>query len=148
MLHIHGTETFTMGLSSSNDNLAVAMRENSVILEEDGYLELYEGFDPSSPVSYILLSNLQHVYQENSLKLASFIEDEFSKGEERPSRGVKQAGFWVLAKTTMPSVLVEVGFLTNKKEEKYLNSDLGKAKVAANLYRAFRNYKRDMEAGD
>ena len=144
---IHGTETYTMGLSSSNDNLAVAMRENSVILEEEGYLELYDGFDPKSPVSYILLANLQQAYQENSIKFASLVEKEFGKSNERPNRGVKQAGFLVLAKTTMPSVLVEVGFLTNKEEEKYLNSELGKAKVAASLYRAFRNYKRDIESG-
>ncbi|MBT31882.1 MAG: N-acetylmuramoyl-L-alanine amidase [Thalassobius sp.] len=144
--NIHGTETYTMGLSHTNDNLAVAMRENSVILQEEGYLQLYDGFDPKSPVSYILLSNLQQAYQENSLAFASLIENEFGKTNERPNRGVKQAGFLVLAKTTMPSVLVEVGFLTNKEEEKYLNSDLGKAKVAANLYRAFRNYKRDLEA--
>jgi len=143
--HIHGTETFTMGLSSSDDNLAVAMRENAIILEEENYLELYDGFDPKSPVSYILLSNLQQAYQENSLLFATLVEEQFSKSKERVSRGVKQAGFLVLAKTTMPSVLVEVGFLTNKKEEVFLNTELGKTKVAVDLYRAFRNYKRKLE---
>lgn len=145
--HIKGTETYTMGVSSSDDNLAVAMRENSVILEEENYLELYDGFDPKSPVSYILLANLQQAYQENSLMLATLIEEQFSSRQERSSRGVKQAGFLVLAKTTMPSVLVEVGFLTNEEEEAFLNTELGKVKVATDIYRAFRNYKRSLEAG-
>jgi len=145
--HIKGTETYTMGVSSSEDNLAVAMRENSVILEEENYLELYDGFDPKSPVSYILLANLQQAYQENSLLLATLIEEQFSSRKERSSRGVKQAGFLVLAKTTMPSVLVEVGFLSNEEEEAFLNTELGKVKVATDIYRAFRNYKRSLEAG-
>lgn len=145
--HINGTETYTMGLSSSDDNLAVAMRENSIILEEENYLELYDGFDPKSPVSYILLANLQQAYQENSLLLATLIEEQFGKRRDRKSRGVKQAGFLVLAKTTMPSVLVEVGFLSNKEEEDFLNTELGKTKVTVDLYRAFRNYKRTLEAG-
>ena len=144
---IKGTETYTMGLSSSDDNLAVAMRENAIILEEENYLESYDGFDPTSPVSYILLANLQQAYQENSLMFATLIEEEFGQRKERSSRGVKQAGFLVLAKTTMPSVLVEVGFLTNKEEEDFLNTELGKTKVASDLYRAFRNYKRNLEAG-
>ncbi len=144
---IKGTETYTMGLSSSEDNLAVAMRENSIILEEENYLESYDGFDPKSPVSYILLANLQHAYQENSLMFATLIEDQFGQRKERTSRGVKQAGFLVLAKTTMPSVLIEVGFLTNQEEEEFLNTELGKTKVAVDLYKAFRNYKHALEAG-
>ncbi len=143
---IYGTETYVMGLSSSEENLAVAMRENAVILQEEDYQDNYAGFDPSSPVSHILLANLQQAYQERSISLATKIEEQFGQRTGRTSRGVKQAGFLVLAKTAMPSVLVETGFLTNADEEKFLNSDKGKARVASGVYRAFRDYKKELEA--
>lgn len=142
---IFGTETYVMGLGASEENNAVAMRENSAILKEDRYETYYDGFDPTSPVAHILLSNFQNAFKENSLKLATHIEKQFVQKGKRQSRGVKQAGFLVLAKTTMPGVLVEVGFLTNEEEENYLNSPSGKSNVASSIYRAFRDYKEETE---
>jgi len=142
---VFGTETYVMGLSSSQENLAVAMRENSVILREEGYEEHYNGFDPKSTEAHILLANFQQAHQERSISLATKIEEQFAVKAKRSSRGVKQAGFLVLAKTAMPSVLVETGFLTNGKEEAYLNSEIGKSFIAAGIYRAFRDYKKEVE---
>lgn len=140
-----GTETYIMGLNATNQNFQLAMRENSVIFQEKDYERTYEGFDPTSPISYILLSNYQQSHQVNSLDLASSIESQFSEKYKKTSRGVKQAGFLVLAKTTMPSVLIETGFLSNQKDEEYLNSELGQMEIAVSIYRAFRNYKQSIE---
>ena len=142
---IIGSETYVMGLSSEDDNLEVAMRENAVILAEEEYENNYRNFDPNSPIAHIILANFQSSYQKNSLNMAHKIESQFSKKLNRPSRGVKQSGFLVLAKTAMPSVLVEVGFLTNEKDEKYLNSKKGKSYISASIYRAFRDYKKEIE---
>lgn len=143
---IHGTETYIMGLHVNKRNLAVAQRENSVILMEDNYKEKYEGFDPNSPESYIMFSLMQNAHMENSLRLADNVETQFSQRVGRHSRGVKQAGFMVLWQTTMPSILVEVGYLTNEKEERYLNDELGKTYIASGIFRAFRDYKVEMES--
>jgi N-acetylmuramoyl-L-alanine amidase len=143
---IHGTETYVMGTHTSQGNFEVAKRENSVILLEDNYEERYEGFDPSSPESLILFSLYQKAYFENSLNLADKVEEQFSKRVGRTSHGVKQAGFWVLWRTAMPSVLVEVGFLSNPKEERYLNDDLGQVYLASAIFRAFRDYKAELES--
>ena len=142
---VYGTETFTMGLHNSAHNLAVAKRENEVILLEDSYEKNYQGFDPKSPESHILFSLYQNSYNENSLKLAEKIQHEFKTRAGRKSRGVKQAGLLVLWKTTAPSVLVEVGFITNPKEEKYLSSKLGRSHIASSIFRAFRAYKQELE---
>jgi N-acetylmuramoyl-L-alanine amidase len=142
---IQGTETYVMGLNSSDDNLKVAMRENEALLKEEGYIENYDGFDPESPVSYILMANYQNTYQANSLKMARNVEGNFKNRLLRYSRGVKQAGFVVLWKTAMPSILVETGFLTNSTDENYLNADKGKSYIASSLYTAFRDYKQDIE---
>lgn len=142
----YGTETHTMGLHTSRHNLDVAKRENSVILMEDGYRENYQGFDPTSPESYILFSLYQNAFNDHSLKLAQKIENQFKSRVGRKSRGVKQAGFLVLWKTTAPSVLVEVGFITHPQEEKYLNSKSGRAYIASGIFRAFREYKHELEA--
>ena len=142
----YGTETWVMGLHKTEANLQVAQRENSVILLEDNNNEKYEGFDPNDPESYILFSLYQNAYLENSLNLADKIENQFSERVGRYSRGVKQAGFVVLYQTTMPSVLVEVGFLTNSKEEKYLNDKLGQTYIASGIFRAFRDYKQEIES--
>lgn len=144
--HAHGTETWVMGLHKSNDNLEVAKRENATILLEENYEEKYEGFDPESPESHILFSLYQNAYIGNSLKLAENIEYQFKERVGRNSRGVKQAGLVVLHKSSMPSVLVEVGFLSNNKEEKYLNDDLGQTYIASGIYRAIRDYKEDLES--
>jgi N-acetylmuramoyl-L-alanine amidase len=144
--NIHGTETWVMGLHKSETNLEVAKRENSSILLEDNYEERYEGFDPNSPESQILFSLYQSAYIENSLNLAGKIEKQFKHRVGRHSRGVKQAGFIVLYKTAMPSVLVEVGFLSNPKEERDLNDDLQQTYIASGIFRAFRDYKNELEA--
>lgn len=136
----HGSETFVLGLSKNKSNLEVAKRENSVIFLEDNYEEVYEGFDPDSPESMISLVVMQEEYLDQSIEIASYIEDEFKTTAKRKSRGVKQAGFWVLSKTFMPSVLVELGFLTHKKEEDFLNSKKGKKIMTQSLYNAVKKY--------
>jgi len=143
---VHGTETYVMGLKRSGSNFEVAKRENSVILMEDNYEAHYDGFDPNSPESLILFSLYQNAYLENSLKLAQNIEDQFKTRVGRNSRGVKQAPLVVLWKTSMPSILVETGFLSNKNEEKYLNDELGKTYIAHGIFRAVRDYKITVES--
>lgn len=142
---VYGTSTFVMGLHKTEQNLELAKKENSVILLEEDYTNKYEGFDPTSSESYIIFSLLQNTYLEQSLNFASFVEHEFETKALRKSRGVKQAGFLVLWKTTMPSVLVEAGFLTNPQEEKYLMSTEGQEYIASAIYRAFKSYKTAIE---
>jgi N-acetylmuramoyl-L-alanine amidase len=141
-----GTETFVMGLHKDEGNLAIAQRENSVILMDENYKERYEGFDPTSPESYILFTLTQSAYQESSLRFASKVESQFKAKVGRNSRGVKQAGFVVLWRTTMPSVLIETGFLTNATEEKFLAGDEGQELIASGVYRAFKEYKSEVES--
>lgn len=143
---VHGTETYVMGTNKREGNFEIAKRENSVILMEENYEERYEGFDPLSPESHILFSLYQNAYMNNSLMLADKIEKQFKHRVGRRSRGVRQDGFWVLWRTSMPSVLVEVGYLTNPAEEKYLNDKLGRVYIASGIYRAFRDYKAEIES--
>ncbi|OON69045.1 N-acetylmuramoyl-L-alanine amidase [Hymenobacter sp. CRA2] len=142
----HGTEVWTMGPHKTEANLATAKRENAVILQEDNYKERYSGFDPRSPQSHILFSLYQSAHIDNSLRFAAKVDHEFRTSVGRTSRGVKQAGFLVLWKSTMPSVLIEAGFLTNPTEERYLNDKSGQSYMASGIYRAFRKYKQDLEA--
>lgn len=141
-----GTETFVMGLTKEQKNFDVAKRENSVILLDENYKEHYEGFDPESPESYILFSLTQSAYQESSLSFAYKVENQFKNRVGRSSRGVKQAPFWVLWSTAMPSVLIETGFLSNMEEEKYLTSERGQELLASGIYRAFKEYKAEVDA--
>jgi N-acetylmuramoyl-L-alanine amidase len=141
-----GTETYVMGLHKDESNFEVAKRENSVILMDENYKERYEGFDPSSPESYILFSLTQSAYQESSLRFAQKVEDQFRNRAGRKSRGVKQAGFVVLWKTTMPSVLIETGFLSHPQEEEFLASERGQDLIASGIYRAFKEYKSEVES--
>nr|WP_239691559.1 N-acetylmuramoyl-L-alanine amidase [Hymenobacter lapidarius] len=143
----HGTEVWTMGLHKSTANLGVAQRENSVILQEKDYQKRYNGFDPSSPQSHILFTLFQSAYITNSLRFAQQVDRQLRTTVNRPSRGVKQAGFLVLWKSTMPAVLIESGFLTNPSEERYLNDKGNQSYMAAGIYRAFREYKRELEGG-
>ncbi len=143
---IYGTETYTMGLYKSDGNLALAKRENDVVLLEDDYKKNYDGFDPNSPEANIIFSLYQNAYVTQSLRLASIIENEVKTEAGREERGVKQAGFLVLWKTTMPSVLVETGFLSNDKERKYLNSSEGQMELATGIYDAFKKYKDEFES--
>lgn len=141
---IKGTETFVMGLAKDKQNLEVAMKENEVILLEEDYSTKYEGFDPKSPESYIIFTLMQNVYQEQSTKLASLIQNQFRTRVNRVDRGVKQEVFWVLYMTTMPSVLVETGFITSPEEEKFLNSKEGQEYMASAIFRACRDYITDV----
>ncbi len=140
-----GAETFVMGLHKTEENLAVARRENAVILYEKDYKRKYDGYDPNSPEAHIIFNLFQKAFMEQSLLLASKIQNEFEEYAGRFNRGVKQAGFLVLYRTAMPSVLVEIGFLTNRAEEKYLMSEKGIHDIATSMFRAFRSYKIDME---
>ncbi len=137
----YGTETFVLGPHRNQANLEVAKLENAAILYEDNYLETYDGYDPNSPESNIIFSLFQNAYLNQSLTMASLIQDQFRERARRFDRGVKQAGFLVLYRATMPSVLVEVGFLSNPQEEQYLASEEGQTQIASALFRAFRDYK-------
>lgn len=137
-----GTETYTMGMARAKENLDVAKRENSVILVEDDYKTRYEGFDPRSSESYIIFELMQDKYMEQSVSLAKNIQREFKNTAKRADRGVHQAGFLVLRATTMPSVLVELGYITTADEERYLNSAQGINQLAQSLYNAFLQDKK------
>lgn len=143
---IAGSETFAMGLHKAESNLEVAKRENDVLLLENDYQERYEGFDPNSPESHIYFSLYQNAYMEQSIKLAAKVEHQISKGINRPSRGVKQAGFVVLWKTGMPSILVESGFISNTKDREYLKSTAGVEEMASAMATAVLDYKKAFEA--
>jgi N-acetylmuramoyl-L-alanine amidase len=140
----HGSETYVMGLYKSESNLDVSKRENEAILYEDGYenQQDYEGFDPNSPEAHIIFSFYQNAFLDQSLTLAANIEKQLAARKKvKKSRGVKQAGFIVLWKTTMPSVLVETGFISNQQEREYLNSDSGRKEVATSIYKAVKEYR-------
>jgi len=143
---IQGTETFIMGLAKDQQNLEVAMKENEVILLENDYSTKYDRFDPKSPESYIMFSLMQNIFQEQSTALASKIQSQYKNNIKRSDRGVKQAGFWVLFMTTMPSVLTETGFITHPSEEKYLNSIQGQDYIASSIYRACRDYLNELDS--
>jgi len=142
----HGTETYVMGLHKDRGNFEVAKRENEVILMDENYQARYEGFDPKSPESYILFTLSQSAYHESSLKFAQKVEQQFKQKAGRYSRGVKQAGFLVLWRTSMPSVLIETGFLSQGKEEIFLASAEGQELIASGIYRAFKEYKTEIES--
>jgi N-acetylmuramoyl-L-alanine amidase len=143
---VMGAETWIMGHAKDQANLEVAMKENSAMLREDDYsTEKYGGFDPKSSESYIEFSLAQKVFQDQSTDLASKIQTEFRERVNRNDRDVKQAGFWVLWSTKMPSVLIETGFITNPTEEKYLNSKEGQDYLASSIYRACRDYLNEID---
>ena len=142
-----GTETFVMGAHKSDDNFEVCKTENSVIVIEDDYQKKYEGFNPNSPESYIIFSLLQNMHQEQSIKYAAQVQSNFAKGPIAVNRGVKQGGLLVLWKTTMPSVLTELGFLSNSKDYAVLVSKSGQEQFAKGLFNAFEAYKKDFEKG-
>jgi len=137
-----GAETYTLGLAKTKANLDVAMRENSVILLEDDYKTKYKGFDPNSVDSYIMFEFMQDKYIDRSIEFSSKIQKQFRNYSHRPDRGVRQAGFWVLHRSACPSVLVEVGFISNPAEERYLTSDAGQKEMATAIFNAFVDYKR------
>ena len=137
-----GTETYTLGMHRAADNLAVAKRENSVITLESNYEQKYEGFDPNSSESYIIFELIQDKNMESSVKLAGLIQKQFRTTAKRIDKGVHQAGFLVLRETSMPSVLVELGYINNANEAAYLTSKAGVNALAKSLYNAFVAYRK------
>jgi len=144
----YGTETYVMGLHKSEANLEVAKLENAAILNEENFSDMYEGFDPGKDEDYITLTMFQNAFLEQSTLLADEIQRQFRDRVKRKDRGVFQAGFLVLYKTTMPGVLVETGFISNPEDEKFLMSDDGQAYIASAIFRAFKFYKEEMERSD
>ena len=140
-----GSETYVLGLHRAEDNLDVAKRENSAILLEDDYEKTYEGFDPYSPEGHIILTMFQNAHLEQSILFATYVEGMIKKISKLPSRGVKQAGFLVLRETTMPSVLIETGFLSTDLDENYLMKKENQVEMATCIFLAFQQYKKDME---
>ena len=140
----YGAGTFVLGLHRSQANFEVAKRENEVIFLEDDYEENYEGFDPNSPESLIGMTLMQEEYLDQSILLASLIQNNFSKNLNRKDRSVKQAGFMVLYKSYMPSILIETGFLTNKQEGAYLNSTRGQNEIANEIAKGIITYKKSL----
>ena len=145
---VYGFETFVYGLHVNKANFDVALKENEVIFLEEDFKINYKGFDPKSPESLIGLTLMQEDYLDQSILLASFIQDNFSKKLKKKNRGVKQSGFWVLHNTYMPSVLVEAGFMTNSKEGAYLNSKKGQIEIADAIYDAIIRYKKSINFSD
>jgi N-acetylmuramoyl-L-alanine amidase len=140
-----GTETWVMGTKYLDANFDIIKRENSVILLEDNYEENYEGFDPTSPESYMMFNLMSKAQFGNSVSLADQIETQFRDRVGRKSRGVKQGPFYVLWTPSMPSVLVELGFLSNTEEERFLMSEAGKEYMASAIYRSIKDYKDAIE---
>ena len=137
-----GTETYTLGMHRAADNLEVAKRENSVITLESNYEQRYEGFDPKSSESYIIFELMQDQNMEKSVRLARLIQQQMRSSAKRVDKGVFQAGFLVLRATSMPSALVELGYINNPTEEQYLTSKNGQAALARSIYNAFVQYKK------
>lgn len=135
-----GTETYTLGMHNAAANLAVAMRENSVITLEANYEEKYEGFDPKSSESYIIFELMQDTHMKQSIEFAGLIQNQFATHAGRVNRGVHQAGLLVLRNTSMPGVLVELGFINNRQEEQFLNTKDGIAKMSRAIFNAFKSY--------
>lgn len=141
----YGAETYTLGLAKTKSNLDVAMAENSVILLEDDYKTRYRGFDPNSVDSYIMFEFMMDKYLDNSIYFATYIQNQFTGAAKRYDRGVRQAGFWVLHRSACPSVLVELGFISNYNEELYLASTTGQRELSMAIYNAFVKYKRSYD---
>lgn len=143
-----GVETYVLGSLKNDDNLRVAMKENSVIKYEEDYSTKYEGFDPSRAESYIMFSMMQNLHLDNSLKLASYVQSRLVGVGYTKDRGVRQDAFWVLKATAMPSILVELGFCSNRKEERFLRSKSGQNSMAKAIFRGFEDYKNKIEKGN
>lgn len=139
-----GTETFVAGFNRLKEQ-DVAIRENASILLEKNYKDNYDGFDPSDPESYIIFSLMKNAFRDQSIKLASLVQDEYVN-TGRVNRGVKEQGLAVLQKAGMPAILTEIGFISNPTEEKYINSDEGQAEIVNNILQAIINYKKDVES--
>lgn len=140
-----GTETFVMGVDKSGKNLDIAMKENDVITYEDDYSAKYQGYTPGSSESFIIFSLMQYSYQTQSLQLANLVQKHYVQRLPMGNRGVKQAGFLVLWNAAMPSILTELGFLSNPSDLKTLTSSGGQEKLARSLFNAFSEYKTKID---
>ncbi|MDG2332187.1 MAG: N-acetylmuramoyl-L-alanine amidase [Flavobacteriales bacterium] len=136
-----GAEVWVLGLHKSEAALEIAKKENSSILMEDDHGSKYQDFDPKDPDAYIGLAMRQNAYLDQSLNLANAVQRRFVNDANRTDRGVKQAGFMVLYRTTMPSILIELGFLSHASEEKYLSSSIGQTKLSESIFKGFSEYK-------
>ena len=144
--YIKGIETFVLGTNSSAHNLKVAMQENSVIHYEDDYSAKYAGFDPSRAESYILFNMIRNLHLENSVNLATMIQSELVKTTKQVNREVRQAPLWVLKDVAMPAALVEIGYISNPDDERFMMSNAGQDKIARSIFKGFQNYKNKLEA--
>lgn len=144
---VRGFETYTLGMHRAGDNLDVAKRENSVITMESDYRSKYQGFDPNSAESYIMFEYMQDKNMENSVNFAKYIQSSVCRSASRANKGVHQAGFLVLRATSMPSCLVELGFISTPDEERQLNDPLVQDQMARGLYQAFGQYLNKYGSG-
>jgi N-acetylmuramoyl-L-alanine amidase len=138
-----GAETYTLGLAKTKANMDVARRENSVILLENNYKKKYQGFDPNSVDSYIMFEYMQDKYIDRSIQFAADVEEQCTANADRSNRGVRQAGFWVLHQTSMAAVLIELGYISNPREEAFLVSTDGQNRLAESIFKAFKEFKHD-----
>ena len=140
-----GVETFVLGLHRSKDNLDVAKTENSVIMYEEDYSVKYEGFNPNEPESYIIFEFMANEFLDLSVYFATLVQNQLVNNSKRVNRNVRQAGFLVLREVAMPSVLVELGYISNKQEEAYLKGNSGQTSLATSIYNGFKEYKREYD---
>lgn len=138
-----GVETFVLGLHRSKDNLDVAKAENAVIMYEEDYSVKYEGFNPNEPESYIIFEFMANEFLDQSVNFASMVQNQLVSNSKRVNRNVRQAGFLVLREVAMPSILIELGYISNRQEENYLKSESGQGSLATSIYNGFREYKRE-----
>lgn len=140
-----GVETFVLGLHRSKDNLDVAKAENAVIMYEDDYSVKYEGFNPNEPESYIIFEFMANEFLSQSVHLATLVQNKLITNSKRVNRNVRQAGFLVLREVAMPSILIELGYISNRNEENYLKSESGQTSLASSIYQGFKDYKREYD---
>lgn len=138
-----GVETFVLGLHRSKDNLDVAKAENSVIMYEEDYSVKYEGFNPNEPESYIIFEFMANEFLDQSVNFATMVQNQLVTNSKRVNRNVRQAGFLVLREVAMPSILVELGYISNRQEENYLKSESGQTSLARSIFNGFTEYKRE-----
>ncbi|MFI3330767.1 MAG: N-acetylmuramoyl-L-alanine amidase [Rikenellaceae bacterium] len=140
-----GTTTYVMGMDKSNANLEVAMRENDIIKLEDDYTTKYEGYIPGSTESFIIFTLMQYAHVDQSMNFANILQSHYKKNTPMPDRGARQAPYLVLWKTAMPSVLTEIGFMSNSSDRAFLSTSSGQKKVARALFNAFSEYKTQVD---
>lgn len=139
---VNGAAVYTLGLDKSQANLNVAMRENEVIKLEADYSETYQGFDPSSTESYIVFEMMQHKNMEQSIELAEAVQNQLVRHAGRKNNGVKQAPFWVLVRTSMPAILVELDFICNPTQETFMASEKGSSQLARAIFNGIQQYRK------